>query len=281
MKRAKDQDSYFFVDESGDPVFYNAKGRLIVGTDGCSPLLILGFIETQNPSSVRQSVVDLQTRLIADPYLAKIPSISKTALYLHAKDDAPEVRYEFYKLIRELDFKAQFVVCRKQEDVFRSRHKGKTNKFYDDLVTSLFDNVLHRYLRNNICVATRGSSEREKPIKRALWRAKYRFEKRHAIGLSESQFQLALQNAKGEPCLSVIDYMNWALYRAYTRNEMRYLDYVSSKVSFVKDISVPGQSALCFFKKRPFKIENAALLGLGSSSERTAWSRLSPPEEQQ
>ncbi len=32
----KVNDCYFFVDESGDPTFYDKRGNLIVGEQGCS-----------------------------------------------------------------------------------------------------------------------------------------------------------------------------------------------------------------------------------------------------
>ena len=41
--------NYFFVDESGDPTFFNKRGKLIIDNDSCSPILILGFINTNNP----------------------------------------------------------------------------------------------------------------------------------------------------------------------------------------------------------------------------------------
>lgn len=270
MKKPKSAESTFFVDESGDPVFYDHKGRLIVGHEGCSPILILGFIETQNPHMLRKAVLELQAAVVTDPYLQGIPSLEKTAVGFHAKDDAPEVRREFFQLIRGLDFKVQFVVCRKREDTFRSRYKAKTSKFYDDLVTKLFQNVLHRFKQNRIYVATRGSSVRQKPIERALWRAKGRFEKKHKADLSGTNFQVEMQSFKGEPCLSIIDYMNWAVYRAYTKGEMRYYDFVSERVSLLRDVSIPDCASLCFGKKNPFSIEKAAPLGLGSLSERTA-----------
>ncbi len=43
MKTVEVGDTYFFVDESGDSTFYNAKGKCIVGEPGCSPILNLGF----------------------------------------------------------------------------------------------------------------------------------------------------------------------------------------------------------------------------------------------
>jgi hypothetical protein len=35
---------YYFVDESGDPCFYDKYGNYIVGQEGCSKMLMLGFI---------------------------------------------------------------------------------------------------------------------------------------------------------------------------------------------------------------------------------------------
>lgn len=44
------------------------------------------------------------------------------------------------------------------------------------------------------------------------------------------------QTPSGEPCLSVIDYMNWAVYRAFVRREMRYFQVVQDKVSLLVDL---------------------------------------------
>ena len=44
------------------------------------------------------------------------------------------------------------------------------------------------------------------------------------------------RKAKGERCLSVIDYVSWALQRAYTKREMRYYEFIEDKVSYVCDL---------------------------------------------
>jgi hypothetical protein len=44
------------------------------------------------------------------------------------------------------------------------------------------------------------------------------------------------QTPVGEPCLQIIDYLNWAVYRAFTRGEMRYFEMIRSKVSLVVDL---------------------------------------------
>lgn len=260
MKKAKDAHSYFFVDESGDPTFYDANGNLIVGAErGSSPILIIGFIETQDPRSVRRGVLDLQQQVINEPYFQDIPSIKKTAVALHAKDDAPEVRYLFYKRIKELDFKAQFIVARKIEKVFRNDFRANEDQFYDHLVSRAFRDVLHRYKSNHIYFAKRGSKDRQEPLLQAILNAKESFKLRQGKDVG-TVTEVQAQSPKGEPCLSVIDYMNWALYRAYTKGEMRYFDYVEDKVSFVLDLydwgAYPNN---CYFREGRKRGKKAAV----------------------
>jgi hypothetical protein len=97
MKAAETSHTWFFVDESGDPTFYDRHGNLIVGQTGCSPILLLGFVETQNPKPIRQALLELQQDILHDPYFQGVPSLRKTAVAFHAKDDTPEVRYLVYK----------------------------------------------------------------------------------------------------------------------------------------------------------------------------------------
>lgn len=269
MKRPKASDSYFFVDESGDSTFYDAKGNCIVGQGGCSRLLILGFIETQNPHAIRQATLRLHSEVTTDPYLTKFPSIEKTRIAFHAKDDGPVVRYLFYKLISTLEFKTQFIVARKIETVFRNNHRAKETKFYDNLVTKLFENVLHRFQHNHIVFSKRGSRERRKPLEHAIWKAKQRFEQKHSFGKDVTTFKIVPETPLGEPCLSVIDYMTWAVSRAFNTGQMTHYDFVSNKVSFLRDIYDFGASPYC--RKHPFDISKAAPLELGSYNERTAY----------
>jgi hypothetical protein len=114
MKKAINSEHWYFVDESGDPTFYDGLGNLIVGQEGCSPILILGFVETADPHSMRIALNDLHAQLAANEYLAAIPSMKKTNIAFHAKDDCPEVRQAVFELLRSLDYKAQFVVARKK-----------------------------------------------------------------------------------------------------------------------------------------------------------------------
>lgn len=260
MKQAVDADNWFFVDEAGDPVFYDRKGNLIVGQPGCSPILMLGFIETQNPGAIRQAVLELQREVVNDPYFEGIPSLAKTAVAFHAKDDAPEIRYRFFNLIVNLDFSAQFIVARKIERVFRNNFQADSNAFYDHLVKQLFERVLHRYSRNYIYFAKRGSRDRQVPLQNAIQSAVKRFEAKHQTRVV-STINVQAQTPKGEPCLSVIDYMNWAVQRAFVKGEMRYYRFVESKVSLLVDWYDSNRYPNNWFNRRnPFDIKKCSPL---------------------
>ncbi len=107
MKKRVEKTTYFFVDESGDPTFYDRDGKLIVGNEGISKILILGFIKTENPKSIRHALITLQDQLAKDEYLQGIPSLEQSLVAFHAKDDCAEVRQVVYKTIIKLEFSAE------------------------------------------------------------------------------------------------------------------------------------------------------------------------------
>jgi len=260
MKEPAEGTNWFFVDESGDPIFYDRHGNLIVGQKGCSPILILGFIETPNPRTIRTALADLHAQLATDEYLQGVHSIAKTNVAFHAKDDIPEVRQAVFKLIRTLDFKAQFVVARKIERVFRTTFHAREGEFYDYLVSRLFQNALHRYIHNHIYFSRRGTRVRQAPFEQAIYQGVARFEERWKKKV-QTDIKIAPQTAVGEPCLQVVDYMNWAVFRAYVKREMRYYRFVEEKVSLLVDLyDVRKYPKNWYNRDNPFDIEKISPL---------------------
>ena len=175
VKKIQEKVQYFFVDESGDPTFYNRRGKLILGKEGVSQILILGFIKTTDPKPIRKALLNLQKEISEDEYLKGIPSIKKSLVAFHAKDDSPEIREKVFKTIVKLDFTAEIFVGRKIEALFKKRHHKTENEFYDDLISKLFENKLHLNKYNEIFFAIRGSKTRQIPLKEAIEKAREKF----------------------------------------------------------------------------------------------------------
>lgn len=260
MKKTIVGENWYFVDETGDPVFYDARGNLIVGTEGCSLILGLGFVETDQPVIIRQALAELHQQIANDKYLQSIPSISKTNRAFHAKDDAPEVRYLVYQALSKLNFKSQFVIARKIERVFRNSFDARETKFYDHLVSQLFTNVLHRHTQNHVYFAQRGSKTRQANLEMAINNGVAKFESRWTTKV-ETQTNVIPQTPVGEPCLQVVDYMNWAIYRAFVRREMRYFDFISDKVSLLVDLyDMQNYPKNWYSRENPFDIKKVSPL---------------------
>ena len=106
---------YIFIDESGDPTFYGSGKKLLVGTEGFQPYLIIGMVETNNRKALRKAVVEFMNSVKSDVLYNSIPSVNaKKNWYVHARADHPEIRIKFIELLRQLpDYKAHIVIARK------------------------------------------------------------------------------------------------------------------------------------------------------------------------
>lgn len=235
MKKTQEKTNFFFVDESGDPTFYDRYGNLILGNEGVSKILILGFINTNNPKLIRSELNKTRKNISGDMYLQGIPSLEKSVYSFHAKDDCPEVREKVFKCIAGLNFSSELFIARKIKNVFNIRHHGNENEFYFDLISKLFENKLHLSTKNEIYFAIRGSKSRQIPLTLAIEKSINKFEAKWKKKL-KSDVKIYPQSPSGEPCLQVIDYINWAVQRAFVKKDIRYYRFVESKIKFMVDI---------------------------------------------
>src|SRR6185369_2268910 len=115
--------------EAGDPVLFDSKGRVLIGSEGCSRYFAVGLLDVPDPTALGAELEKLRTELLGDPYFKDVPSMQtaarKTALYFHAKDDLPEVRREVFKLLQRHGLKFSAVVRDKQAvlDFVRSQNE--------------------------------------------------------------------------------------------------------------------------------------------------------------
>jgi len=251
---------YFFVDEAGDPVFYDRFGGLIVGNEGCSKILILGMFRIDDPKPAREMLAGIRKQVYEDRYLRGIPSLAKSLIAFHATDDCPEVRQLVFKAISNMNIKAKIYVARKIENVFRRKYHSEENPFYDDLVSRLFEDQLHLAAYNKIYFSVRGTKVRQRPMEEAIKSGVKKFEAKWAKKVT-SQVQIQAQTPSGEPCLQVIDYITWAVYRAYTKREIRFFDTIRERIGLLVDLFDTDKYPRNFYDSRnPFDIQKISPL---------------------
>ncbi len=225
-----DKKKYIYIDECGDPEFYGYRKKLLVGTEGYQPLLLIGMIVTDNRRKLWEEVTTFQQQILADPLYNTINSVKKTGWYLHAKDDYPDVRSKFFERIRIMEgFEAYIVIGRKKLEIFNNKHNHNAGEFYFDLLHHLLkDKINHIGSDYQLYLSHREKSNLQ------------RFVEAVRKGMNETgkglNYKCHIVKSSVTPEMSIIDYLLWALQRYIIKNEDRFYRAVIKKYSEILDI---------------------------------------------
>ena len=253
-----------FVDEAGDPTLFGARGRVLVGSAGCSRYFMLGVLQVADVLALSAGLNELRQRLLADPYFKGVPSMQperrKTALAFHAKDDLPEVRREVFQLLTRHPVRFFAVVRDKQavlryvqeRNAFDEGYRFRPNELYDTLVSRLFKDRLHLSPEVRVCFARRGSSDRSLALSGALEKARQRFAERWhrpVAGVVSARESTPLHDV----ALQATDYFLWALQRHYELQESRFLELLWPQVALVHAVDEKHRAPYgeYYTKKKP------------------------------
>ncbi len=211
-----------FLDEAGDTTFYG-KGKInIIGQQGVSASFILGLVHFREPfEPIREHIKKLQEIVTSNPYFRDVPSIQKKVsqqgFYFHATDDLPEVRKIFFEYIKSLDCSFEAVIGRKIPALYESKHNGRENEFYADLLGHLLKNKLKKEHRLVINVAERGKSTKNANLELALKKAERRFLETKTGMEVKAEIVFNVQNNNTEPLLNIADYFCWSIQRVFEK----------------------------------------------------------------
>lgn len=262
---------HFFVDEAGDPTLFDAKGRILVGQDGCSKTFIVGKLDVADPAALQRALAQLRADLVADPYFRRVPSMQpergKTTRAFHAKDDVAEVRREVFKVLMGLDLRFYAAVRSKAAllDYVRQRNEREPAYRYrgDELYDTLVEELFRRYHpfadRLHICFARRGNKARTHAFRTAIEKAEARFEQQYGARRS-AEMEIVASTPPDTAGLQAVDYFLWALQRHYERGESRYAELVWDKVVEIDDLDriEGGRKGVVYNKKRPLVADPGA-----------------------
>lgn len=235
----------YFVDESGDGVIFDSKGRVLVGTGVVPDYFTVGMVECWTLPQLIHDLNDLRQRLLSDPYFKGVPSLQpeakKTALFFHAKDDVPEVRREVFAVLQRHDFTFYAVVRTMSAVVRRVQSRNERDptyrynptELYDGAVRRLFDKKLHTRPAFDVIFASRGKA-RTQALREHLLKAQK--ESRKADGTyPDAKIQVRAMPAHEHAGLQVADYCLWALQRLFMKGEDRFLGLLWPKVGLILD----------------------------------------------
>jgi len=235
----------YFVDEAGDGVIFDGKGRVLIGTGKVQDYFTVGMVECWKLKALTEELAALRTQLLADPYFKGVPSMqpgaNKTALFFHAKDDLPEVRREVFKVLERHDF-SFYAVVRTMSAVARQvkarnerdpTYRYRPTELYDSAVRRLFDKKLHTRPAFDVVFASRGKA-RTQALREHLLKAQAA--SRKAAGTyPDAAIHVRAMPSHQNAGLQVADYCLWALQRLFTKGEDRFLSLIWPKVGLIVD----------------------------------------------
>ena len=236
----------FFVDEAGDMTLFGARGKVMVGVEGCSRFFILGALDVEEPDRLAVDVAALRARLLADPYFKDVPSMQpseeKTALLFHAKDDLPEVRREMFQLLLRHRLRFSAIVRDKRRVLAYVRRRNETdavyryqpNELYDFMVRRVFKQRLHTHGAYRIHFARRGNSDRTDSLTEALETARRQFAAGRIV-TAAVKIEVIPASPVRAAGLQAVDYFLWALQRTFEKQEDRFLQLLWPQCSLVVD----------------------------------------------
>jgi hypothetical protein len=253
----------YFVDETGDGVIFDAKGRMLVGTGKVQDYFTMGMVECWSLPALMDDLAALRAQLLADPYFKGVPSLKpesgKTALFFHAKDDLPEVRREVFKVLERHDF-SFYAVVRTMSAVARRvkelnerdpTYRYRPTELYDSAVRRLFNRKLHTRPAFDVIFASRGKA-RTQALREHLLKAQA--ESKKATGTyPDAAIHVRAMPAHQHAGLQVADYCLWALQRLFTKEEDRFLSLIWPKVGLILDADDISEKPYGTYhtKKRP------------------------------
>ncbi len=232
---------HYFLDEAGDTTFYG-KGKVpIMGKEGVSQTFMLCMVSFKTPlAELKESILLLAKKISESSYYKDVPSVVKRLekgnFYFHAKDDLPEIRKEFFDLIKNMDCRAKIIVGRKKTEFFERKHEGKEANFYADLLSHLLKDKLHKYPKIALNIAERANSTAINNLENGLKIAQQRSDKKFLEKEKATKVSFTVHKFQDDPLLSVADYLCWAVQRVFERGEMRFYDFMQDKFSLIVDL---------------------------------------------
>lgn len=252
---------YIFIDESGDAAFYASKKRLLVGSDGFQPLLMLGMIVIEEKEKIYNAIKDFQNQIKTDPFYNTLACVTDPkGWYLHARADHTDIKAKFTEFLRSLDgYKCFSVIGRKRLSTFQNKHNSNESEFYFDLVYHLLkDRMNDDKFFYQIILAGRTGSSSDK-LKSAIEKAIERDNDFRKNKL-EIKFDCRTAPSNMTPELSIIDYLLWALQRYILSGDARYYRALQQKFSLIIDLYDFDNYKTNYYhrSKNPFDITKAS-----------------------
>ncbi|MFA5178369.1 MAG: DUF3800 domain-containing protein [Candidatus Paceibacterota bacterium] len=231
-----DKKIYIFIDESGKPEVYSAKGVNLVANGQATKFLILAAIRTSNQLLLQQKVTDFKASLLKEKELENIFSSAYVLDAFHAHNDYPEVRERFYKFISELDdLKIDIIVVEKLK-CYPSL-KESPGKMYGVMAGQLLKNICHQTEETEIIFSRKDSKLKlRKELELEVERIRLDYLQNHPNLNSKLLLSYQHNPHYTHGALQIADYVAYAIFQVFENKKYDYYNIIKDKIGKIQDI---------------------------------------------
>src|SRR3989344_8272775 len=226
---------WVFIDESGKPEVYSARGENLVGSHKASKYLVLAAIRSEDQLQLQQQVTEFRLTLLKDKDLTEIFSSAYTLDSFHAQTDYPQVKERFYRFIAELDIKIDVLVIEKL--LCFEPLRRNPGKMYGVMSGQLIKNLCHQAVKTEIIFSRKDSKLKlRQELETEVERVSLDYLDKHPKlkpNLKLSYFHNPHYTHGG---LQVADYISHSVFQVFENKNRDLYEIVEAKIGRIQDI---------------------------------------------
>lgn len=233
--KPKEKSTYIFIDESGKPEVYSARGVNLVESGQATKYLVLAAVRSSDQLSIQQQVTDFKGKLLHDENLTRIFSSAYTLDAFHAQTDYPQVKERFYQFITTLDIKLDVIVVEKLKCF--DTLKRSPGKLYGVMSGQLLKNICHQTERTEVIFSRKDSKlklRQELEVEVERIRLDYLLKHKNIEAKLAIKYQHNPHYTHGG--LQIADYVAHAVFQVYEKGNGKWYEMIKNKIGKIQDI---------------------------------------------
>jgi hypothetical protein len=227
--------AYIFIDESGKPEVYSAKGRNLVKEGLASKYLILAAVRSDDQLELQREITDFKSQLLRDAELTKIFSSSYTLDSFHAQKDYPEVKKRFYEFITTLDVKIDVLAVEKLKCY--ETLKRNPGRLYGIMAGQLLKNICHQSESTEVIFSRKDSKLKlRQELEVEVERVRLNYMENHQKINGDFKLSYLHNPHYTHGGLQIADYVAYAVYQVFEKNNRELYKIIENKIGKIHDI---------------------------------------------
>lgn len=227
--------TFIFIDESGKPEVYSAKGVNLVEKGSATQFLVLAVVRTPDQLLIQQRTTDFKSSLLKDDALTSIFSPAYALDNFHAQTDYPEVKGRFYGFLNSLDIKIDVVVVEKLKCY--EALKRNPGKLYGVMSGQLLKNICHQTDKTEVIFSRKDSKLKlRQELEVEVERIRLDYLVRHPALKAEFSINYQHNPHYTHGALQVADYVAHAVFQVFEKNNKQWYEIIKNKIGKIHDI---------------------------------------------